>query len=409
MNLSLFIAKRYLVAKKSHNLINIITLISVVGVGVGAFALIVVLSVFNGFEKVITEMVTAVSPDFIVEPNQGKYFDEQSIDLKSLAAVIGVKYTVKVIEEDALFRYNDKQHIGKLKGVSENYQAIGIFDSLMMSGEFLLENGSSRYAVAGAGVRWYLGLNIRNPAALLTVYVPKRGDPSSFSFEDAFNYRSVSVSGVFNSKQEMDETYVIVPLSFASDLLERNHEYTSIEIFTEGTINPESIQANVESVVGDKFEVKNSYQQQETLYKIMRSEKWAIFFILTFILILAIFNVIGSLTMLIVDKKKDIGILRKLGATPLLVKKLFLTEGILITLAGGLLGLVLGIMVVLVQQYFGVLKLGNEAGNFIIDAYPVDLKWIDVAKVFAVVFVIGWLSSVYTVRLIIKRFEKLFI
>ncbi len=409
MNLSLFIAKRYLVAKKSHNLINIITLISVVGVGVGAFALIVVLSVFNGFEKVITEMVTAVSPDFIVEPNQGKYFDEQSIDLKSLAAVIGVKYTVKVIEEDALFRYNDKQHIGKLKGVSENYQAIGIFDSLMMSGEFLLENGSSRYAVAGAGVRWYLGLNIRNPAALLTVYVPKRGDPSSFSFEDAFNYRSVSVSGVFNSKQEMDETYVIVPLSFASDLLERNHEYTSIEIFTEGTINPESIQANVESVVGDKFEVKNSYQQQETLYKIMRSEKWAIFFILTFILILATFNVIGSLTMLIVDKKKDIGILRKLGATPLLVKKLFLTEGILITLAGGLLGLVLGIMVVLVQQYFGVLKLGNEAGNFIIDAYPVDLKWIDVAKVFAVVFVIGWLSSVYTVRLIIKRFEKLFI
>ena len=314
-----------------------------------------------------------------------------------------------MIEEDALFRYNDKQHIGKLKGVSENYQAIGIFDSLMMSGEFLLENGSSRYAVAGAGVRWYLGLNIRNPAALLTVYVPKRGDPSSFSFEDAFNYRSVSVSGVFNSKQEMDETYVIVPLSFASDLLERNHEYTSIEIFTEGTINPESIQANVESVVGDKFEVKNSYQQQETLYKIMRSEKWAIFFILTFILILAIFNVIGSLTMLIVDKKKDIGILRKLGATPLLIKKLFLTEGILITLAGGLLGLVLGIMVVLVQQYFGVLKLGNEAGNFIIDAYPVDLKWIDVAKVFAVVFVIGWLSSVYTVRLIIKRFEKLFI
>lgn len=409
MNLSLFIAKRYLVAKKSHNLINIITLISVVGVGVGAFALIVVLSVFNGFEKVITEMVTAVSPDFIVEPNQGKYFDEQSIDLKSLAAVIGVKYTVKVIEEDALFRYNDKQHIGKLKGVSENYQAIGIFDSLMMSGEFLLENGSSRYAVAGAGVGWYLGLNIRNPAALLTVYVPKRGDPSSFSFEDAFNYRSVSVSGVFNSKQEMDETYVIVPLSFASDLLERNHEYTSIEIFTEGTINPESIQANVESVVGDKFEVKNSYQQQETLYKIMRSEKWAIFFILTFILILATFNVIGSLTMLIVDKKKDIGILRKLGATPLLVKKLFLTEGILITLAGGLLGLVLGIMVVLVQQYLGVLKLGNEAGNFIIDAYPVDLKWIDVAKVFAVVFVIGWLSSVYTVRLIIKRFEKLFI
>lgn len=407
MNVAFYIAKRYLVAKKSHNLINIITLISVVGVGVGAFALIVVLSVFNGFEKVITEMITTVSPDLVIEPKTGKYFKEEIVDFESLGSLQGVQSVVKVIEEDALFRYNDKQHIGRLKGVDQNYQATGIFDSLMVSGNFVLENENGEFAIAGAGVGWYLGLNTRNPAALLTVYVPKKGDPSSFSLEQAFNYRALPVSGVFNAKQEIDETHVIVPIKFAAELIGSQHELTSVELFVNDGIEMDALQKQVESIAGSNFTVKNSMQQQETLYNIMRSEKWAIFFILTFILILATFNVIGSLTMLIVDKRKDIGILRKLGATPNLIKKLFLTEGVLITLTGGVLGLLLGIVVVLIQQYFGVLKLGNESGTFIIDAYPVHLKFQDVVKVFGVVFVIGWLSSVYTVRQIIKRFEKL--
>lgn len=409
MNVAFYIAKRYLVAKKSHNLINIITLISVVGVGVGAFALIVVLSVFNGFEKVITEMITAVSADLVIEPKTGKYFNSEDLKFESIESVPGIAFAVKVVEEDALFRYKDKQHIGKLKGVSLNYQTTGIFDSLMINGNFIIENETGEYAIAGAGVGWFLGLNTRNPAALLTVYVPKRGDPSSFSFEQAFNFRSLPVSGVFNSKQEMDETHVIVPIGFASELLGSQNEMTSIELFASKSVNLDMLQEKVESIVGNGFTVKNNMQQQETLYQIMRSEKWAIFFILTFILILATFNVIGSLTMLIVDKRKDIGILRKLGATPQLIKKLFLTEGVLITLSGGILGLVLGIAVVLVQQYFGLLKLGSETGTFIIDAYPVELKLMDIFKVFGVVFVIGWLSSVYTVRQIIKRFEKLFV
>ncbi|NOU46304.1 MAG: FtsX-like permease family protein [Bacteroidales bacterium] len=407
MNVAFYIAKRYLVAKKSHNLINIITLISVVGVGVGAFALIVVLSVFNGFEKVITEMVTSVSPDLVIEPKTGKYFREEIVDFGNLGSLQGVQSVVKVIEEDALFRYNDKQHIGRLKGVGHNYQATGIFDSLMVSGNFVLENENGEFAIAGAGVGWYLGLNTRNPAALLTVYVPKKGDPSSFSLEQAFNYRALPVSGVFNAKQEIDETHVIVPLQFAAELIGSQDELTSVELFSKDGIEMDALQKQVESIAGSNFTVKNSMQQQETLYNIMRSEKWAIFFILTFILILATFNVIGSLTMLIVDKRKDIGVLRKLGATPNLIKKLFLTEGVLITLTGGVLGLLLGIVVVLIQQYFGVLKLGNESGTFIIDAYPVHLKFPDVVKVFGVVFIIGWLSSVYTVRQIMKRFEKL--
>jgi len=394
-------------AKKSQNLIHIITLISVIGVGVGAFALIVVLSVFNGFEKVITEMVTAVEPDLVIEPKMGKLFNEHIVDFDKLNALKGVTYVVKVIEEDALFRYNDKQHIGRLKGVSNNFQETGIFDSLMTSGSFMLQNALGEFAVAGAGVGWFLGLNTRNPAALLAIYVPKRGDPSNFSFEEAFNFRALPVSGIFNAKQEMDETHVFVTQSFASEILGRKDELTSIELFASKNTDLAALQQMVQSVAGADFFVKNSFQQQETLYNIMRSEKWAIFFILTFILIMATFNVIGSLTMLIVDKRKDIGILRKLGATPQLIQKLFLTEGVLITLTGGLLGLLLGIMVVLIQQYFGVLKLGSESGTFIIDAYPVALKGWDIVKVFCVVFVIGWLSSVYTVRQIIRRFEKL--
>lgn len=405
MNVAYYIAKRYLVAKKSHNLINIITLISVVGVGVGTFALIVVLSVFNGFEQVITQMVSSVSPDLLIEPVKGKQFNIDQIDFQKIEKLKEVNHLIKVIEEDALFRHGDKQHIGKLKGVGKDYQKTGIFDSLMVSGQFMLENKDGQFAIAGAGVAWYLGLNPRNPAALLTVYVPQRGNPSSFSIDQAFEFRTVNVAGIFNSKQEIDETQVLVPLEFASELLHYQNEITSVEVFAAPNTSNARLKKEIESIVGQDFTVKNRIQQQETLFQIMHSEKWAIFIILAFILVLATFNVIGSLTMLIVDKRKDINILRNIGAAPLLIRRLFLTEGVLISMSGGLLGLFIGILVIVVQQYFGILKLGSEAGTFVIDAYPVQLQMMDVVSVFVLVVAIGWLSSVYTVRQVVKRIE----
>jgi ABC-type lipoprotein release transport system permease subunit len=269
----------------------------------------------------------------------------------------------------------------------------------------MLENKDGQFAIAGAGVAWYLGLNPRNPAALLTVYVPQRGNPSSFSIDQAFEFRTVNVAGIFNSKQEIDETQVLVPLEFASELLHYQNEITSIEVFAAPNTNNARLKKEIESIVGQDFTVKNRIQQQETLFQIMHSEKWAIFIILAFILVLATFNVIGSLTMLIVDKRKDINILRNIGAAPLLIRRLFLTEGVLISMSGGLLGLFIGILVIVVQQYFGILKLGSEAGTFVIDAYPVQLQLMDVVSVFVLVVAIGWLSSVYTVRQVVKRIE----
>lgn len=398
MNVPFYIAQRYLLAKKSHNLINIITAVSVVGVGIGAFALIVVLSVFNGFEKVISTMVNAVSSDLLIEPRAGKTIDESAFPFGKVITMEGIDAVVGVVEEDALFRYNQNQHIGRIKGVGRSYQDRGVLDRLIIEGSSTIQRDEFQFAVAGAGVAWYLGINLRNPAELLLVYVPQRGNPSSFSLDQGFNSKAINVSGVFASQQDYDSKYVIVPLEWARQLFGYSDEFTAVELFLKEESKVSEVQKKVEQLLGETFVVKNVFQQQETLYSIMRSEKWAIFIILTFILIMATFNVIGSLTMLMVDKQKDTEILRHLGTTKEMLRKLFLTEGMLISLAGGIVGLFVGVVVVLLQQKFGLLQLGNEAGSFVIDAYPVHLKLMDIMTVFITVIVIGGISSYFTVR-----------
>ncbi|PKP52389.1 MAG: hypothetical protein CVT92_09115 [Bacteroidetes bacterium HGW-Bacteroidetes-1] len=398
MNVPFYIAQRYLLAKKSHNLINIITAVSVVGVGIGAFALIVVLSVFNGFEKVISTMVNAVSSDLLIEPRAGKTIEESAFPFGKVIAMEGIDAVVGVVEEDALFRYNKNQHIGRIKGVGKSYQDRGVLDRLIIEGSPTIQRDEFQFAVAGAGVAWYLGINLRNPAELLLVYVPQRGNPSFFSLDQGFNSKAINVSGVFASQQDYDSKYVIVPLEWARQLFGYSDEFTAVELFLKEESKVSEVQKKVEQLLGETFVVKNVFQQQETLYSIMRSEKWAIFIILTFILIMATFNVIGSLTMLMVDKQKDTEILRHLGTTKEMLRKLFLTEGMLISMAGGIVGLLVGVVVVLVQQKFGLLQLGNEAGSFVIDAYPVHLKWMDIMTVFITVLVIGGISSYFTVR-----------
>ncbi|MDP3461664.1 MAG: FtsX-like permease family protein [Bacteroidales bacterium] len=403
MNLPFFIAKRYLAAKKSHNLINIISGISVIGVSIGAFALIVVLSVFNGFEQVISGLVNSVSPHLLIEPRLGKTIDTTLFPTGKIQSVMGVKALVGVTEEDALFRYDDKQHIGRIKGVGNAYESLGEFDKLMVQGSFVLSRDGFQFAVPGAGVSWYLGLNINNPSALVTVYVPKRGKASVMSFDQAFNSLGIQPIGVFSSQQDYDARYMIVPLEWANTLLGYENEVSAFEIYLTDNKYLGKVQKTVKQLLGNDYLVRDRFEQQETLYRIMRSEKWAIFIILTFILIMATFNVVGSLTMIIVDKRKDIAVLASLGAARQLIRKLFLTEGLLISLAGGVAGLVAGIIVVLIQQHFGLLKLGNEGGSFIIDAYPVDLHIMDVIAVFLTVFVIGLTSSAYTVFQSLKR------
>jgi lipoprotein-releasing system permease protein len=407
LNTAFFIAKRYLLARKSHNLINIISGISVAGIGIGAFALIVVLSVFNGFERIISGLYDTTSPDLLIEAKTGKTFLLSEFPLAQLESLKGVNAISEVVEEDALFRYRDQQHLGRVKGVGMPYQQMHRFDSLITRGSFLLNDQGFDFAVIGAGVSYFLGVNISDPSTLLMIYLPRRGKASSFSLEQSFNSKAIQLSGVYAAQHEYDGRYVFVPINWARNLLEYEDEVTSIEIFAENRTNIQNLQRQVEQIAGDAYQVKNRFQQQETLYRIMRSEKWAIFLILTFILIMATFNIIGSLTMLVIDKRKDIGVLRSLGAGPTLLKRLFLTEGILISISGGIAGLLVGVAVVLLQQYFGLLKLGGAEGAFIVDAYPVHLKIMDVLAVFATVVVIGFLSSAYTVRQTVSKFQTL--
>lgn len=405
MNFSFYIARRYLLAKKSHNLINVISAISMTGVGVGALALIVILSVFNGFELVIGKLVNSTTPDLMIETKAGRWIEMRTFPLESLKKIEGVQQIVEVIEDDALFRYSDKQHIGKIKAVSPNYLDLKILDSLMTEGIALLEANGNYLAVAGAGVAWFLNLRLSG-ADLLQVYVPGRGQVSVANPEKGFNMDIIRLGGVFSSQQDMDNQVIIVPLDFARKLLDLPEKSSSVEVYLNGTDKSEQVRKRIQNTIGPDFTVKNRFEQQETLYNIMRSEKWAIFIILTFILFMATFNVIGSLTMLVVDKQRDTTILQQLGATQTMIHRLFLFEGLLITLAGGIGGLVLGVIIVWIQQTFGVIRLGDGAGSFIIDAYPVDLHFNDVLLVLTTVIIIGSLSSFVTVRRLLSKIQN---
>ena len=399
MRLPLFIANRYLLAKKSHNLINIITWISILGISVGSFALIVVLSAFNGLEKVISSMNSRLTPDLQIAPTKGKTIDLTAFPLGQLKEIQGVEYVVPTITEDALFRANDKQHIGQVKGVGHEYQNIDRLNEIIFGSEGLqlADDEEHSFAVPGAGVAWYLGINAYNPYAMVRVYVPKRGNASLMSLENSFNSDVLTVRSVFSTEQEQDEKLVLVPFEWLSELLEYENKANNVELFILPNADANKIKKAVRAVIGEDFTVKNQQEQQETLYRIMRSEKWAVYVILTFILILATFNVVGSLSMLMIDKRKDTEILKSMGADNRLIQKIFMNEGLLISVAGGIIGLLLGIILVLLQQQFGFVKFGT-GGNYVVDAYPVLLKLKDVLLIFATILVVGCTSAFLTVR-----------
>ncbi len=403
MRLPLFIAQRYLLAKKSHNLIDIITWISILGISVGAFALIVVLSAFNGLEQVISMMSNRLTPDLQIVAVKGKTIDLSTFPLEPLKAVRGVEVVMPTITEDALLRANEKQHIGQVKGVGPEYaQLERINEVIVGGGKWSLSEGSHDYAVPGAGVAWHLGINANNPYAMLRVYVPKRGNASQMSLENGFNTDLLTVQNVFMTEQELDETLVLVPFDWLSYLVEYEDKATDLELFLSPGAEVSQVKKEVKAIVGADFTVKDQQEQQATLYKIMRSEKWAVYIILTFILILCTFNVVGSLSMLMIEKRKDTEILKALGADNRLIRKIFVNEGLLISVVGGLIGLLLGILLVVLQQKFGFVKFGT-GGNYVVDSYPVLLKLQDVVLIFATILVVGCTSAMLTVRHAMRR------
>lgn len=403
MNVPLFIANRYLHAKKSHNLINIITWISIIGISVGSFALIVVMSAFNGLENVISSMNSQLTPDLQIASTKGKTVNLATFPAEQVQSIKGVEYLSPAITEDALFRANDKQHIGQVKGLGNIYGQIPRVNGTIQSEDgLILSDADYDYAVPGSGVAWHLGINAFNPYSVVRIYVPKRSNATTMSLENSFNSGVLSIQNTFTTYQEMDETTVLVPYEWLSELLEYEGKASTIDLFLSPSAEVKKVKKEIKNIVGNEFTVKDQQEQQETLYKIMRSEKWAVYVILTFILILATFNVVGSLSMLMIDKRKDTEILKAMGANRKFIHQLFIDEGLLISVAGGIIGLLLGSVLILLQQKFGFIKFGN-GGSYIVDAYPVLLKIKDIALILFTIIIVGGTSTLLTVRHAMKK------
>ena len=402
MKLSLYIAKRYLFAKKSRNAINVISAVSVAGVTVGTMALIIVLSVFNGLETLVHSIFNTFDPDLKVTAAEGKTFIPDSAKLVLLGNVGGVLCYSLCIEENALLKYGDRQYIATIKGVDENYVCVSGIDSSMWDGEFLLKSENGRHwAVPGAGIANYLGIRI-NFVTPLNIYVPRRTGSTNLNPENAFVRKFIFPSGIYQVEQEYDSKYIFLPIDFARDLLENDDAVSSIEIRFSNQDLETSVQKNVTSIFGEGYTVQNKYQQQELFYKVMRSERIAIFFILTLILIIASFNIIGSLTMLIIEKERDIEILKSLGADNNLIRRIFIFEGWLISIIGAFAGMVFGFIICWLQQTYGIVRLQSD--SLIMDAYPVVLKLKDFVLVPATVLLIGYWAAWYPVRFLTKKY-----
>lgn len=402
MKLSVYIAKRYLFAKKSRNAINIISTVSVAGVAVGTMALIIILSVFNGLEGMVSKIFNTFDPDLSITAAKGKVFTPDSTTLVRLSEITGISAWSLTLEENALLRYGDRQCIASIKGVDDNYINVTNIDSSMYEGEFRLKTPSNQpRAVVGLGVAKYLGVNVNfiNP---LFIWEPRRTGGNNINPENAFNKKYIFPSGIFEIEQEFDSKYLFIPLDFCRELLEYENEISSVEIKLKDYLTEPSVRKEVEKIFGKKFIIKNRMEQQEIFYKVMRSERLAIFFILTLIIIIASFNIIGSLTMLIIEKERDIEILKSLGADNNLIRKIFIFEGWLISIFGALTGLILGFIICWLQERYGLIRLNSE--SLIMQSYPVIMKLKDFIIVPFTVLLIGYWAAWYPVRFLTKKY-----
>jgi lipoprotein-releasing system permease protein len=402
LNFPFYIARRYLVAKKSHNAINIISFISVMGVMVGTMALVVILSVFNGFDSLVRSLINSFNPDLKIEVVEGKTFKADSAILSEIRKIPGVYDLSLIIEDKALVRYDEQQTIAEIKGVDEKFANITGIDSMMVEGEFALKHNDEPFALIGRGIRINLNVMLLSPRQM-SFYVPRRTSNISTDPVHALNRKYLSVSGVFSIEQDYDLRYIIVPIDFARALFEYpDYEVNLIELKLMPGANSTKIQAQISEMLGSGFRVLNRYEQNEVFYKTMQAEKWAIFLILFFILLVASFNVVGTLTMLMLEKKKDTTTLGYLGADKKLLKKIFLAEGWMVSATGAILGCLLGLLICWIQMRFGVIRL-QGSGSFIIDAYPVVVKGTDILITLFAVTVIGYFAAWYPIRYFSKK------
>tara|TARA_B110000503_G_scaffold143499_1_gene245338 strand:- start:4441 stop:5610 length:1170 start_codon:yes stop_codon:yes gene_type:complete len=386
------------VAKKSQNAINIISWISVVSVAIGAFALVVVLSAFNGLEKLVESLFESFDADVRIELNEGKTFHSKTIDYDKLTTIPGVASYTRVLKEVCGVRYKKQQTIVQLKGVDESYLEMSKIDSNVVEGRTVLQEDNINYAIIGYGISLQLNLNVNTGVENLTMYAPKRGKISTLNAMNSVYRKQISPAAIFYLSPEYDNKYIITSLDFAQDLLQYEDEISSIELLAEKGANLQELAKRLSLFFGDKFSVKSRMEFNQILYKTNKTEKWVTFLILVFILTIAAFNILSSLSMLIIDKKKDINTLKHLGANKKLIRSIFFLEGMLINLTGAISGLILGVLVCLLQEHVGLIRL--EGG--IVDYYPVSLNPVELVYILITVIIIGFLTSWYPVRNLTK-------
>ena len=387
-----------MVAKKSQNAINIISWISVLSIGIGTFALVVVLSAFNGLENLVESLFESFDSDIRIEAKKGKVFPSDNINLEELGNLDGVADYTKVLEEVCGVRYKKQQTIVHIKGVDPSFIQMSQLDSAIIDGVPLLKKDGINFALTGYGIASQLGLYLAKGPENLTLYAPKRETISTINPMNSVYRKIISPSGVFYLSPEYDTKYIVVPIEFAQDLLDYTNEISSVEINVTNDDKLEEVSKEVQLQVGENFDVKTRLEFNELIYKTHQSEKWVTFLILVFILIIAAFNILSSLSMLIIEKKKDITTLKSLGAKNSLIRRIFFLEGMLINLTGAISGLVLGVIICLLQEHVGLLRI--EDG--IVEFYPVALNPIELVYILITVLVIGFLTSWYPVRSLTK-------
>ena len=410
MNLPFFIARRYLFARKSHNAINIITGISVVVVAVGTMALISIMSVFNGLEQLVGSLYDSFTPEIKISPKNGKYIDTRNFPAGEVRNIPGVAYYTEVLEDMALLKYDaypkgsgKHQYIAKVKGVSPDYAQMTGVDTMLVDGVFRLKDRYGNHMVLGGGVAARLMVRLMDFETPVQVYFPNAEAETSINPMNAFIIENIAPAGVFSIQQDIDDNVVLVPISFARKLMNQQQAATSIELGLQAGADAVSVQKQLEELLGPDYLIQNRMQQNEMMYKVMQSEKWSSFLILGFILLIAIFNVVGSTTVLIIEKRKDIKSLSHLGAKEKLIKRIFLFEGMLISLFGAIAGLLLGVILILLQKHYGLIPM---SGGFAVDAFPVAMKFSDFVAIFTLVLAIGFGASIYPVRKIGALLER---
>ena len=394
MNLSLKIARRYLFGNKSNNAINLISGISVLGITIGTAALILILSVFNGFEQLLTSLFSTFNPDIKVVPAKGKTFTIEDELMKKVVNTGGIAFVSKTLEEVAFFEYKGSQDFGVVKGVDENFSIVTGIDSTIREGRISFQNGDREYAVVGGGMRNKLGINVEDQFAALAVYMPNkkhRAGTLSKPFKKQYSYPI----GTFVNQQDFDNQYVLTSLDFTRSLLNTRNDISALEIKLEPGANTNNVTNDLRDVLGEDFLVKDRYQQNEAYLKLMNIEKWMSFAILVLMMVLIAFNMIGSLWMIVLEKKKDIAILKSMGATEKMVRNIFLLEGILLTLLGVVIGLIIAFVLYQLQITYGIIAF---PGSFAFEAYPIDMRFFDVLVVVLTVSFIGFLASILPAR-----------